>query len=688
MLTAPLTDLPRVGPVQSKRFASLGIRTLRDLLFYFPFRYEDWRTQIAVSDCKPGELAYIKGTVVKMTVSKLRGWRQLTEAVIEDERGGGTIKAIWFHQPYLAQSLREGTRVAMCGKVQLSKYGVHFTNPEHEVLFSDSYRQIHTGRLVPVYSVTAGITPKWIRLLVSQALARLTERDLFDVLPEEFTAQYDLLDLHTSLRQIHFPENAAELRAAKRRLAFDELFFTQAGVKLHKARRAQDHAAALAIDHARLARFVAKLPFTLTGAQQRAIAAITDDLAQPHPMNRLLEGDVGSGKTVVALAALLACVSGRRRGLLMAPTEILALQHYEKICALLAKSGEHIRVGLLTHAYQRTSAPGEGEPDILVGTHALLFSDAPLDRLGLVVVDEQHRFGVKQRNALTKKSTSGADAALPHFLSMTATPIPRTLALTMYGDLDISVLDEAPSHKKPIITRLVRARDRAREYTFVDEQIAAGRQVFVVCPLIEKSDSEDLKATSVEEEFARLSREIFPHRRVAALHGALKPEEKQQIIAGFAAGNTDILVSTSVIEVGIDIPNASVMLIESAERFGLAQLHQFRGRVGRGSAQSYCLLLPGGAGSRVGSKTRERLQALVDSTDGFALAQIDLELRGAGQLYGFQQSGIPEFKLANFSDPAFIELTSRAADDAIAQLDRWPTLRRAIERAQKDIHFE
>lgn len=676
-----ITTLFRVGPAQSKRLATLGIRTIRDLLFHMPFRYEDLRHVRTIASCKPGERVYIKGHIVSIGSARLRdrGRRSLTEAIVSDDTG--SMKLVWFHQPYLAQSLKKDIPIALCGKVQMNKFGLHMPSPDYEIIRGE---QIHTGRIVPVYPTTAGISTKWIRSLIKQELNSVGR--FSDILPQEIKEKYDLADLDQSLQHIHFPESIDDIARAKRRLAFDELFFTQLGVKLRKEKMKSLASTPLKIDHAIVDKFISTLPFSLTRGQQKVIGEITADLGRPHPMNRILEGDVGSGKTVVAIAAMLGTVTAGKHAFLMAPTEILALQHYERIYESLIKF--HIRVGLLTHGYQRiqnravTAEKIEQEIkkqsiDILIGTHALLFSVNTFKDLGLVVVDEQHRFGVKQRNELQKKS-----ARLPHFLSMTATPIPRTLALTIYGDLDISILDETPAHKKTIITKIVKKADRAGAYKFIDRQIISGRQVFVVCPLIDESDL--LGVTSVKEEYERLRKTIFPHRKIAMLHGKMKSQEKQQAISKFEKGAVDILVSTSVIEVGIDIPNATIMMIEGAERFGLAQLHQFRGRVGRGSEQSYCLLFS----ESYSPNTKARLQALEKSANGFELAQIDLELRGHGELYGIKQSGLPDFRLANLSDQKFVALTHEAALFAAERLDQWPALQKIAEKFQKEVHLE
>ncbi|MDI7276188.1 MAG: ATP-dependent DNA helicase RecG, partial [Anaerolineae bacterium] len=536
-----------------------------------------------------------------------------------------------------------------------------FQSPTWEPLERE---QLHTARLVPVYPLTEGLSDRWLRRLIKMALDGYASQ-LGDPLPAALRSQESLFDLATALRAVHFPRDQAEVGQARRRLCFDEFLLVQLGMlrKRHAWRSRSGRAAAPnpAVD-----RFFAALPFLPTAAQERAWRQISADLAATTPMSRLLQGDVGSGKTVVAVAAMLQVAANGLQAALMAPTEILAGQHFDTVCRLIGeltlprdgRADEPVRVALLTGSLRTREkaevreAIASGELDIVVGTHALIQEGVQFNRLGLVIVDEQHRFGVQQRTSLRQKGDSDL---VPHLLVMTATPIPRTLALTIYGDLDVSVIDEMPPHRQRVITHLIAPRERERAYQFVRSQVEKGHQAFVICPLIEETDK--LEAKAATEEYERLQEEIFPDLRLALLHGRMRADEKDAVMGAFRNGEFDVLVSTAVVEVGIDVPNATVMLIEGANRFGLAQLHQFRGRVGRGDAQSYCLLISDSAAP----EAMDRLGIVARTHDGFALAEEDLHLRGPGEFFGTRQSGLPDLKVATLSDGRILEDARRVA---------------------------
>jgi ATP-dependent DNA helicase RecG len=596
-----------------------------------------------------------------------------TEAIVGDETG--TVRVIWFNQPYLAKRLSTGTRVALSGKVELFRGQKVFQSPEYE--FLESGDLIHTGRLVPVYHRTEGLYLRQVRKVVKDVLD-LYLPHIEDFLPEGVRAGVGLMGLSEAISQAHYPDSESYKDAARRRLAFDELFLIQLGVLSRKRdwREAQQ-GISLNAEPECLARFLASLPFELTSAQRRVLDEIRGDMAQDKPMSRLLQGEVGSGKTVVATAAMLLAVAGDCQAALMAPTEILAEQHFHNIRRLLgdhnAGSRFKIVVELLTGGSREKGdlhrRVAVGEIDILIGTHALIQKKVEFQRLGLVVVDEQHRFGVMQRAELRQKGTS------PHMLVMSATPIPRTLALTLYGDLDISLIDELPPGRKEIKTRWLSPQRRGNGYEFVRKQIALGRQAFIICPLIE--ESENIEARAATAEYERLSQEIFPDLRLGLLHGRMSASETDDVMQRFRAGEIDILISTSVVEVGIDVPNVTVMLVEGAERFGLAQLHQFRGRVWRSSHQSYCLLLS----ENPSLEGAERLRLMEGTHDGFRLAEEDLRLRGPGEFFGTRQSGLPDLKMAQLSDVGLLEL---ARSEAIRLFESDPQLGKLEHNALVD----
>jgi ATP-dependent DNA helicase RecG len=686
-LDAPITTLRGLSAKMSPKFRRLGVRTVRDMLYFFPRRHIDYSKQKTIAQLEVGEEQTTVATVWQAQEANF-GRRRSTEAIVGDE--SGNMRAVWFNQPYLAKQLRTNSQLVLSGKVSLFKGVKVFQSPQYEPLVGEDL--IHTGRLIPLYPLTGGLTPRVVRRLVKETVDTWAPL-LPDFLPEEVRGRARLLELSDAIKQAHYPESERFKHDARKRLAFDELFLIQLGV-LSRRRDWREGSPAYQIEPAVdiLEAFLGSLPFTLTGAQRRALEEILADLAEPRPMTRLLQGEVGSGKTIVAAAALLATVASGYQGAFMVPTEILAEQHFLNISALLDKAGckeeiegslrtftslhsQPITLGLLIGNMKQGEkkavhrAISEGKVDIVMGTHALIQQEVEFERLGLAIVDEQHRFGVMQRTALRQKGMA------PHLLVMTATPIPRSLALTLYGDLDLSVIDELPAGRQEIKTRWLAHEKREQAYRFLRKEIGEGRQAFIICPLI--AESESIEAKAAVTEYERLSGEVFPDLRLGLVHGRLRSAEKEAVMRRFRQGDLDILVATPVVEVGIDIPNATVMLIESADRFGLAQLHQFRGRVGRGEQQSYCILVA----DSPSPEASERLELLQDARDGFALAEKDLELRGPGEFFGIRQSGLPDLRMAKLSDMKLLELVRK---EAISLFKKDPELSRPEHRLLKE----
>ncbi|MDD4984798.1 MAG: ATP-dependent DNA helicase RecG [Dehalococcoidales bacterium] len=663
----PVTVVHGVSSGLAAKFKKLGVTTVRDLLYFFPNRHLDYSQGKHISQLTEGEEATVVVNVWQAQEVRLGG-RRSTEAVVGDETGN--VRVVWFNNPYLAKKLATNTRIVISGRVGLFNGRHVFESPEWEQVGDEDL--VHTGRLVPVYPLTSGLHPRQVRKLMKEVVDRWVVL-LEDFLPREVRERHSLLDLVQAISQAHYPDDEALKDRARLRLAFDELFLLQLGV-LSKKRHWQEGQPGnpFSIDVAALDVFLKSLPFELTPAQQRVLQEIMTDLERAQPMSRLLQGEVGSGKTVVATAALLMAAANGYQGALMAPTEILAEQHFTTIRKLLSGvSGEEkqeenflrysgrftrpINVALLIgdinlkkkeKLKQRVAS---GEVDIAIGTHALIQKGVAFSRLGLVVIDEQHRFGVAQRSAIRQKGFN------PHVLVMTATPIPRTLALTLYGDLDLSVIDQLPPGRQVIKTKWLKPEQRNSAYNFLCRQVAGGRQAFILCPLVEESEAVQAKAAIAEYE--HLSRDVFPEFKLGLLHGRMTAADKDKVMRRFRSAELNILVSTPVIEVGIDVPNATVMMVESADRFGLSQLHQFRGRVGRGQEQSYCMLLA----HDPSEVSRERLGIIERVQDGFALAEEDLKLRGPGEFFGTRQSGLPDLKMAKLSDVALLEMARSEA---------------------------
>jgi ATP-dependent DNA helicase RecG len=651
-LSAPLTAISGIGPKSAETLARLGLETLGDLLWYLPRRYDDYSQLKTINRLWYGEEVTIIGTVQEIHLRPIRGGSmKLIEAVISD--GSGALRVTWFNQPWIAQQLTPGRAVVLSGRVDQYLGKLTMNSPEWEPL---ERQQLHTNRIVPVYGLTSGITPKWLRRVINAVVERYAPR-VPDPLPSSVRESAAVIPLPKALQQVHFPDSTEELQRAQERLAFDEMFYLQLGV----LRQKQDWTALttepLRVDDAWIERFLSALPYRLTDAQKTSLEDMRRDLASGRPMNRLLQGDVGSGKTVVAAGAIGIAAACGAQSALLAPTSILAEQHAQTLRSLLPSAcGVPLeRIGLLLGSTPESEKQAlraqlaDGSLQVVIGTHALLEDPVVFQRLALAVIDEQHRFGVDQRAVLRAKGRN------PNLLVMTATPIPRSLALTLYGDLDLSVLDEMPPGRLPIETRLLRPPERSRAHRFIEAQIEQGRQAFVIFPLIEESEKVETKA-AVEEQ-RRLQEEVFPTRTVGLLHGRMRPDEKDEVMQRFRSGELNILVSTSVVEVGVDVPNASVMMIEGANRFGLAQLHQFRGRVGRSEYRSYCLLLP----DTEDEASNERLKAMEATNDGFRLAEMDLEQRGPGDFLGTRQSGFAELKMARLTDVRLIEKARREA---------------------------
>lgn len=687
-LNAPVTVLSGIGPRHAQTLGRLGLKSLGDMLYLLPRRYDDYTQLKQINRLTYGEEVTVIGSVQSVTIRKVRQGRlTLTETFVSD--GSGTLRVNWFNQPWLAKRLRKDMQVVLSGKIDQYLGRLVLNNPEMEPLDA---KNLHTNRIVPVYPLTGNITQRWLRNMMHQVVTYWAPR-IQDPLTEDLRRSAKLMELSTALLQAHFPESPDKLNAARYRLAFDEILLLQLGMLQQKHAWQVRRARPFVPPQDWINTQIQRLPFSLTTAQKRALEDILSDLASGHPMNRLLQGDVGSGKTVIAALAIETVARDNAQSAMMAPTSILAEQHYKSLRRLLAgESGSlgedqiRLMIGATSEAEKREIRAGleDGSAKLVVGTHALIEDPVVFKNLQLTIVDEQHRFGVEQRAALRNKGSN------PHLLVMTATPIPRSLALTVYGDLDLSVMDEMPPGRQPVATYVLSPIERERAYALIQRQIDQGHQAFIIYPLVEEKTKEPEKAPELTSEIAgkaavdehgRLQQDVFPDLNLGLLHGRLRPDEKEAVMKRFRDGKEDVLVATSVVEVGIDVPNATVMLIEGANRFGLAQLHQFRGRVGRGGDKAYCLLIP----ESEDAMENERLTVMAETNDGFVLAEKDLEQRGPGEFLGTRQSGFNELRLATLTDVRLIEKARRFAksvfdqDSGLNQPEHQP-LAAALER--------
>jgi ATP-dependent DNA helicase RecG len=655
-LKSPVSDLPKIGPFFARKFEKLGIRTIEDLFYHVPSRYLDYSKLSHINSVQAGETVTIHAKIISIkNIFSKRGLRMQIGSV---EDSTGKITVVWFNQPFLIKTLYPGRLVSLSGKVGFFSRKLCLSSPDYELLDDEEKETVHTGRLVPIYPETMGLSSKWIRTKIRNAYLDIS---IEDPLPEDILTKLKLTNLKDAIRGVHMPDDLKEADVGRRRLAFNELLKLQLQSEFRKLKWHKNRVAnKLTINQLTINHFIESLPYTLTDSQKKSINEILNDMAGDTPMNRLLEGDVGSGKTVVAAVGAFAAFLNGYQSLIMAPTQILANQHYQTLKKLFAKF--NIRVSLITSDIKKVEL---GRSDLFVGTHSLIHSKVNFDKVAFVVIDEQHRFGVEQRSHLVKKSGT------PHVLTMTATPIPRTVALTTYGDLDLSVLTEMPAGRQKVTTWVVPETKRKGAYEWIEKQVSDNKtQVFIVCPLIEDSEAETMQdIKSVTSEYNNLKLKI-KNLKFGLLHGRLKPKEKERVLNNFRKGKIDALVSTPVVEVGIDIPNATMMVIEAAERFGLAQLHQLRGRVGRGVERSYCLLF-----SNFHSGTAyTRLKAMEKAYSGFELAELDLKLRGPGEIFGTAQSGFDELKIASWSNYELIKETKEVAGDIIKNPKKYPQM--------------
>lgn len=667
----PVTDVKGVGVEMAKKLAVLGVGTTEDLIHMFPRRYDDYSSVTRITQARPGNIT-IHANIAQIHGKYVRRGMHITEAVASDN--SGSIRLVWFNQPYRETSIKADTSYYIAGKYELSHQRLAIINPTVEAASNFS---LNTARIVPIYRETKGLTSKQLRRLVYEVLPIMQLQQ--ETMPAWLLTENHLMGRSAALKAIHFPKNTAELHAARHRLGFDEVFALTLASLMNKYEQLAEQTVRIPFDQNLAKTFVGHLPFKLTDDQRKVIWRIYQDMQRAQPMNRLVEGDVGSGKTVVAAMAAVMVMSAGYQTAFMAPTELLARQHAETVHKLLEPLGLADKITLLVGgmkpaqkrlAHQHIQ---NGSAQCIIGTHSLIQDAVDMPRLGLVIVDEQHRFGVEQRKKLMAKA-----GRMPHLLSLTATPIPRSLALTLYGELDISAITAKPAGRQPIVTRICSPNSRTQLYAEIDDELAKGRQLFVVCPMITEDDDPQPSAAGAEKTYKLLSGRDFKHRRVGLLHGKMKPADKQAVMQKFIAHELDVLVSTTVIEVGVDVPNASVMLIESAERFGLAQLHQLRGRVGRGTHRGYCYLMLGDS-----KAPAKRLQFLERSQDGFKLAEFDLAERGPGAIYGTMQHGQLDLRIAQLSDVKLIAAARQSAQTYIERnenLLQYPQLHRTVSR--------
>ncbi|MBI4159601.1 ATP-dependent DNA helicase RecG [Candidatus Wolfebacteria bacterium] len=732
-LSTPLMQVRSLGPRFTEKFERLGIKKVKDLLWHFPSRYEDFSNIKRIEDVREGETITIQGEISDVKIR--RTWKRrmfIIEATITDKTG--SIRAVWFNQRFLISTIKKGKMVSVSGKATVGDGGLILSHPMHEFINDRQPVTRHTGGLIPIYPETRRVTSKMLRYVIGPVLSDLSTIE--DPLPSAILEKEKLSEVNTAIRSIHFPETMRGAEQARKRFTFEDLFFLQLVHLRERHSLAQSRAYPVRTENAYIDSIFRRLPFELTASQKKALREILHDLKEPRPMNRLLQGDVGSGKTIVAAIAAMAVTEGGFQSAFMTPTEVLSRQHYETLKKFLPSFDRGI--GLLTSAEARVfygdglesifkkqdfvKRVHDGKVAITVGTHALIQKEVELKNLAFMVIDEQHRFGVNQRKALVARTDTDAtrvktensegglsksvssprkSVLLPHFLSMSATPIPRTLSLTVFGDLDLSIIDELPSGRREIITKVVAPVNRDKAYAFIRGQVRRGRQAFVICPRIEPPDEDESEGVSsawqkkllaldvknVTEEHEKLKTKIFPDLKVGMLHGKMKAKEKEEIMGKFKSKEIDILVSTSVIEVGVDVPNATIMMIEGAERFGLAQLYQFRGRVGRGEHQSFCFLFT----ESPGKATSGRLDALLTAKNGFELAEKDLEIRGPGEFLGLSQTGMPDLAMKAMANPNLLIGARTAAENLLRtdhELKNYPLLRERLDQFEKEIHLE
>ena len=661
-----------VGEAVNKGLKGLGIVTVRDLLDYLPYRYEDYSKVWAVKDLRPGTVS-IRATLLQANGRYVRRGLHITEAIFQDD--SGSVRAVWFNQPYRAKAMKKGEEYYVSGQYELNYQRLQIMNPSAELVKDFP---LNTARIVPVYRQSKAVSTVQIRRLIGSCKNLITT--LPETLPGWILKQYLLLSRSDAVMAMHYPESAEQLEAAKRRLGFEEVLELNLASLLNKQENAREHALSIPFNEQIAKDFVAGLPFKLTDDQRKSVWQVYRDMEFRYPMNRLVEGDVGSGKTVVAAMAAVMAIHAGYQVALMAPTEILARQHYATLTGILPTTDIALLVGGMPASEKKATREtiASGQAKFIVGTHALIQEKVDMQRLGLSIFDEQHRFGVEQRKELMRKA-----GHMPHVLSLTATPIPRSLALTLYGEMDISILREKPAGRLPIGTRLVGHGERDALYKHLAEEVAKDVQAYIVCPLVE--DSESLTAKSAERVYDELTKQYLKNARVGLLHGRMKPAEKDSVMRAFASHELDVLVATTVIEVGVDVPNASVMVIESAERFGLAQLHQLRGRVGRGDVQSHCYLLLSPE-----IEPTKRLRAIASSNDGFRLAEYDLQLRGAGAIYGAMQHGALDLRVAKLTDTLLIMQAREAAAVFLERGDnlvQYKELHERVERLRTVTHL-
>lgn len=698
LLSTPLNAIPSIKPFHLTRLKKLGVFSVSDLLYHFPARYDDFSLCISISQVTPGTACTIEGTV--KTFSSKKSWRKkllISEATIEDKTG--TIRALWFGQKFLDKLLVPGNIIRLSGKTVFKDGEVFFSSPECESVHRNA---THTAGLIPVYPETEGLTSKWIRWQIQTILPRIQFPE--DPIPEDIRTRLHLPSQKNAFRYIHTPPTKKHGLLAQKYFAFEEMFLLQIFSLHQRHTRAQETATAFPENKESYSLFKKSLPFTLTDDQEKSITSIILDLSKTYPMNRLLNGDVGSGKTVVAAIASRHVALQSYQTALLAPTEVLALQHFHSFRSLLQK--ENISIGLLTHAYQYIFYPGKsdfetirrpqyinaiksGLIDIVIGTHALIQKDVFFKKLALIIIDEQHRFGIAQRahlQNLSKDIQDGLPQSIPHLLTMTATPIPRTLSLAFFGNLDVSLLKTMPKNRVPIVTKIIPPQGREEIYHFIKKNISEKRQGYIILPFVEESEAIlDVKAAITEH--TRLQKDVFPELTLGLLHGRMKSIEKEQVMRDFKEGRIDILVSTSVVEVGVDVPNATIMLIENADRFGLSQLHQFRGRIGRGIHQSYCFLFS----SDDAKAPSKRMRILEKTLDGFIIAEEDMKLRGPGQFLGTRQSGLPDVAMENMGNMRLITLAQKEAQNLLKEdphLTNYPMLKEALSSFDREVHME